>query len=466
MGDNSGYNRVPNHDDGEDEDDIQQDVFPSTACIDDSDSDEPLLDDHEPDAPPNLHDRYHMIEVISGLLGLVAVTPWNVFICATQCWNYKFRDVNNSTSHHQTPLQIYFLSYLSMANNTPYILMVLIMMFYGHKITATIRSVLSMLSLLLLMIASTVLVKVDTDTWQYQFLVIILTIVVLLSLCSSALMSSLSGVMSSFPPRIIQAMVSGQAASGLLTVLFQILSLLSHSDPLTSAMYYFIASDVLLVITFIAYLIARKTPYYRYYRKRGMQSVCLDNISERSIANRSDLVAICGKIWIHLLSTFVICFVTLSVFPSLVVLVSPREKTESPLTGELFLPIFCFMIFNLMDLMGRFGARWFALPSSKPYLLLIFSFSRVLLALGLMLCNIKPPARFYLPTVFESEYIFALLVALVGFTNGYGFTTAMFQTPSMVVPALREKTGFILTAAMGFGCLAGAISSNFLIKLL
>lgn len=57
MGDNSGYNRLPTSDVGEDEDDIQQDMFPTTACVDDSDSDEPLLDDHEPDAPPNLHDR-------------------------------------------------------------------------------------------------------------------------------------------------------------------------------------------------------------------------------------------------------------------------------------------------------------------------------------------------------------------------------------------------------------------------
>lgn len=94
---------------------------------------------------------------------------------------------------------------------------------------------------------------------QHQFLVVILGIFMILSTSSSILLSSLSGVMSAFPAPYITALVAGQAASGILATLFQILSLLSRADPATSAMYYFISADVLLALTFVCYLGVRKT---------------------------------------------------------------------------------------------------------------------------------------------------------------------------------------------------------------
>lgn len=80
-----------------------------------------------------------------------------------------------------------------------------------------------------------------------------------LGLCTGILASSISGVVSSFPSKCIQAVVLGQAISGIFAVICQIISLSAHSDPRASAMYYFICADMLLAIAFVAYLIARKT---------------------------------------------------------------------------------------------------------------------------------------------------------------------------------------------------------------
>lgn len=83
--------------------------------------------------------------------------------------------------------------------------------------------------------------------------------VLVLGLCTGILASSISGVVSSFPSKCIQAVVLGQAISGIFAVICQIVSLSAHADPRASAMYYFICADMLLIIAFVAYLIARKT---------------------------------------------------------------------------------------------------------------------------------------------------------------------------------------------------------------
>lgn len=455
-----GYNRLPvdETDAIEEDNSLQTDNDESNN----DSSDDSLIDSQAPQNPI-LHDKYRMIEIISGLLGLICCIPWNIFITATDCWKYKFRNVNDSSAG-STQLQVYFNSYLSMANNVPNILVVLFMIFYGHKITATIRSVTSMLIIMILMILSTVLVKVDSDNWQNAFFWIIIISVLILGLCTGILASSISGVVSSFPSNCIQAVVLGQAISGIFAVICQIISLRAHADPRSSAMYYFICADMLLIIAFVAYLIARKTPYYRFYRKRGMFTLSIDNISERSIARRSDLIAICRAIWPHLLAVFLILSITLIVYPPLLVLVAPKNKDSVIVSEELFLPIFCFLLFNINDLLGRLIGKWFPFPQSKPIFLIILAVSRLILVFGLMVCNIHP--RNHLPVLFESEYIYAILVMLLGLSNGYGLTVSMFQAPLAVKPELQEKTGFIISAALGLGVFSGSIASNVVLRLI
>lgn len=195
-----------------------------------------------------------------------------------------------------------------------------------------------------------------------------------------------------------------------------------------------------------------------------MFTLSIDNISERSIARRSDLIAISRAIWPHLLSEFLVLGITFAVYPPLMVLVAPKNKDSLIISGELFLPVFCFLLFNINDLLGRLVGKWFPFPQSKPIYLIILSLSRLLLVFGLMVCNIHP--RNYLPVLFESEYIYAILVMLLGLSNGYVLTVSMFQAPLSVKPELQEKTGFIISAALGLGVFAGSIASNVVLRLI
>lgn len=55
--------------------------------------------------------------------------PWSIFVTATDYWMYKFRDVNASHTGvphtNKTEMQTFFISYMSIASNVPFLLMLI-----------------------------------------------------------------------------------------------------------------------------------------------------------------------------------------------------------------------------------------------------------------------------------------------------------------------------------------------------
>ena len=69
------------------------------------------------------------------------------------------------------------------------------------------------------------------------------------------------------------------------------------------------------------------------------------------------------------ISVFLIFAVTLSCFPAITVLVRsstlPMEayvKTDYPWGEKYFIPVSCFVLFNVGDWLGRFAAEWIQWP--------------------------------------------------------------------------------------------------------
>ena len=139
------------------------------------------------------------------------------FFVVQEYWNYKFRDVksgfediddnhlrmdvypNISPLHVQnntfrdtqrlfmddiaafTPLQLRWNSYLSNANMAPKLGILILNVYYGHKIPIRPKFLISLAIVALCFVVTSVMSKVDTDGFQNGFLGLTLVTVVLIS---------------------------------------------------------------------------------------------------------------------------------------------------------------------------------------------------------------------------------------------------------------------------------------------
>ncbi|KAI1284911.1 Equilibrative nucleoside transporter 3 [Halotydeus destructor] len=414
-------------------------------------------------------DKYRLVQLSFGLLGLATLLPWNIFITATDYWMYKFRDANSShtdiPSANKTELQTFFTSYLSIASNVPFVFVLFLNMLFGQRIPEDIRTLVSLFSVSLIFIGTTAFIEVDTDSWQSTFFLGTMGTVVVLSLFSALLQGSITGAASVFPSRCMHAMVTGQGIAGFYAVFAQILSLVGQFGPTTSALYYFISADLALIFTFVVYLALQKSDYYIFYSKRSVNTQKLGILAgSNSSSEDVSLLSVFSSVKYHALTVMSVFWVSISVFPPLTVLVVPLHPNSNILTGKFFIPVTCFLLFNIGDFSGRIVSNNLGLPVNRPVLLFVLSALRWSLVPLIMLCNVHP--RNHLPVIFASEAYYVAFITLLGLTNGYLFSNAMINGPKHVPPSRRQKAGFVLVLFLGLGVALGSLTSNLLLRLL
>lgn len=364
----------------------------------------------------------------------------------------------------KTTLQTYFDSYLSIASNLPFLVILLLNAFLGHKVKERIGNFVSFATIITIFIITTIFIKINTDNHQQTFFGLTIVSVILLSISAAFLQSSVSGVASVFPNQCMHAMVTGQAVSGLFAALAQILSLTGQWNTIESALYYFLLADITLIIAFIMYFMINKTDYYKFHKQKLNQSRRQLDSFPVNFDQRSYLTDILSSTWPYAISVMMAFWVTLALYPSVTVLVVPQNPYTSQWTGKYFLPITCFLLFNLSDFLGRFAGRFCPISLKNKYLLLFISFSRISLIALIMLCNATP--RSHLPVVFKSEVYYILFITLLGFSNGYVIINAMISGSTSVSNDMKERVGFLLVAFLGLGLTLGSFSSNILLRIL
>jgi hypothetical protein len=203
------------------------------------------------------HDRKGRVRISFGLIGVATLLPWNIFITATDYWMFKFRDVKDNDYHlrvNKTELQTFFTSYLSISSNVPFLLMLIVNGFIAHKFAEHARTIVGLIAITVIFIFTTLFVEVDTDAFQETFFRMTLLSVVLMSCFSAIFQGAIVSVASIFPSRNMHFYATGQSIAGIYAVFAQVLALSANMNPTTTALYYFISADVLLITTLVAYL--------------------------------------------------------------------------------------------------------------------------------------------------------------------------------------------------------------------
>ena len=122
-----------------------------------------------------------------------------------------------------------------------------------------------------------------------------------------------------------------------------------------------------------------------------------------------------------------------------------------------FVPVFCFLIFNVGDLTGRTLAGVVKFPSfaNRSYMWIPVLARTAFIPL-FMFCNIKLGGGLtnHVPTYFTSDWIPYFLMSLMGISNGYYSTLLMMYGPGTVAVEDVEWAGgtMLLFLVLGLTC--------------
>ncbi|XP_076066625.1 uncharacterized protein LOC143039991 [Oratosquilla oratoria] len=167
------------------------------------------------------------------------------------------------------------------------------------------------------------------------------------------------------------------------------------------------------------------------------------------------------KIWPLAINVGLIYMTTLIVYPSVTVYVT-SSLPSSDWTDIYFQPTVTFLLFNIIDVIGRETPRVLQWPGDKGPLLYVLSAARVLLIPLLLLCHGDKKT---FPTSFQDDSFYIAFIVLFAFTSGYFSTLSIIYYPSLVSEEERELAGNIMASFLGVGLVIGSAMSPLLVLL-
>ena len=176
----------------------------------------------------------------------------------------------------------------------------------------------------------------------------------------------------------------GQAIGGTIASLVSVSMLAVGGSDSNAALFSFTFAAIFLLSALILFYYVSKQEFFMFYSSTVTKKVQNEAVPK---VNFKDIIR---KTWIFNLSVFLNFFVTLGVFPSYH---SLAETTSSNQTWQkYFVPVACFLVFNVCDLLGRMVAHWVKWPKpsfSGSIITLVLSLARFSFIPLLLFCNIR-----------------------------------------------------------------------------
>ena len=328
-------------------------------------------------------------------------------------WNFKFRtvsddmtlevpdDVTLNVTDYQTrnvtetsanDLQKAWGGYLAAASMVPNVTFLILNGFFGHKFKTQPRLIVSLVLVIVMFTFTSIMVKIDTDTWQHTFLIVTLVSVVFINTNAAIFQGGILGVAGKFPPAYMGAVFSGQAVGGIFASGCNVVFLALGASAEQSGFFCFITSVVFLLTALIVYCIATKSEFYQYHlgektvmlkEKKPEDSKLLENgDGPPDLPVKVNPFSVLIQISPYAGAVFSCFLVTLGTFPAITAQVGRRDSAElvsftfityqvvstqpstSAWASTFFVPVGCFLLFNIGDYLGRFLAGLIQWP--KP----------------------------------------------------------------------------------------------------
>lgn len=418
-------------------------------------------------------DKHNVVFLIFLYLSIGMLLPWNFFINVSGYWNYKLRTVNvtsNSTDIGNNPLQLEFAADLAIAAMVPVVTMLVFNGLIGHKFRMFPRLIVSLLCIIVLFTLTLVMTKVNTDSWQHEFMVLTLVCVGMINAFNGVFQGGLFGLAGMFPSRYMDALLTGQGIGGVFSALINILMLSIADKQVEAAFACFLIAVSLLVGSALLLVYLSTTRLFKHYTNTGNsddeKKYLLD---EKPNAEKKDvdIIKVMKSIWEEEMTVLLIYIVTIACFPAICVLVqSTHYHTGSIWATKYFIPVACFLMFNIGDYLGRSLASFSWVPKPGSKFGLVLAVLRIVFIPLFIICNTAPSDRYYTSVLIPSDTVYIILVLLLSISNGFLTSTVMVAAPCRVHVHQQEAAANIMAGVLGVGLACGAFLSSALVKIL
>ncbi|NXD90801.1 S29A1 protein, partial [Chaetorhynchus papuensis] len=459
--------------------------------------------------------RYKAVWLIFFILGLGTLLPWNFFMTAREYFISRLVDpeemshVRNQTGDATvTPsyLQSVFDNFMTLCAMVPLLIFTCLNSFIHQRIPQQIRISGSLVAIGLVFLVTAIMVKVPME--PLPFFVFTMISIIFINSFGAILQGSLFGLAGLLPASYTAPIMSGQGLAGTFAALAMIFSIAIGAQQPESFIGYFTTACVTIVLAIVSYVVLPHMDFFRYYSMKDKTEYRVYNaeletkrdlIKKERMRIRSQLSGVCyallvslpadengmeqnnskiipihnpdeqpsviaifKKLWVMALSVCFVFTVTIGVFPAITAKVSTLLG-EGNKWGLYFIPVSCFLLFNVFDWTGRSLTALFTWPGKDSCLLPVMVVLRVIFVPLFMLCNVQP--RYYLPVVFSHDAWYIIFMIFFSISNGYLASLCMCFGPKKVLAHEAETAGAVMAFFLSLGLALGAAIS-FLVRIL
>ncbi|XP_030759458.1 equilibrative nucleoside transporter 3-like [Sitophilus oryzae] len=373
----------------------------------------------EPKAPPK--DKYLICHILFFLLGIVHILPISFLASANNFWLHKFRNVSDTTESddNRTALQSYFSSARSVINTVPWVLLGIWNVLYGHRFKMMPKIIVTLIIETTVFAILTAFVEINTDSYQATFFGIALLSSAVLTAGNVVNIFSSTMLYPKFPHNYMKTCMMGEAASGIVCDILNVISVAIFSDVNDAALMYFLIGTFILAFTLGLLLLVSKMEFFQY---------CITSFPEdikKKKTTNSDMKVAFKKIWIGILILMLVMGAMGSTHTSITSLVV--SEGSGVWAKKYFSPVATFLLSDIFLLLGRFASSYIPVKIPEPILCAYSAFNALVFVPAIIFCNAKP--RKHLSVLFPHDWEYALILGLFMLGNGYLFNTAITNIP-------------------------------------
>eukprot|EP00051_Salpingoeca_urceolata_P028297 m.486141 g.486141 ORF g.486141 m.486141 type:complete len:486 (+) comp24195_c0_seq1:411-1868(+) len=403
-------------------------------------------DDQEPPT-----DRYNLVYMIFMLQGVGMLLPWNAFITVTEY--LKQRLVN---SYFEDNHLLYITFGFQIANIT----FLWVATKFQHHIDLRARILVS-LGIELVVFLTTTVVSKSNSIEGNTFFAINFVVVIVCGAATAFMQGGLFGLAGSMPIKYTQALMAGQGYGGVIVALLNIVTLAAMDDGKDvdgAAFLFYLIAVVTVALCLLSCVYLLNQPLVKFYRTSSAPSPSINQ--DATPVRRSSVSDTFVQVRRLALSVGLVFAVTLSVFPNIASMVAATSGAER-YRDSFFVPIFCFLGFNVSDLCGRSLAGVVHWPSRRRARHLIYpSMFRILLIPLFLFCHLEPlNATDHMPTWFHSDAFPYIFMLVLGASNGYFASLCMMYGPTVVDPVDADRAGSLMAFSLTIGLALGSLLS-------
>ncbi|KAG7999770.1 Equilibrative nucleoside transporter 1, partial [Nibea albiflora] len=369
-----------------------------------------------------------------------------------------------AVDEHRSILEAKFNNVMTICAMLPLLLCTCLNSFLHSLISQRLRVMGSLLVIMFVFIVTAILVKVQME--PLPFFSVTMVKIIIINSFGAVLQGSLFGMAGLLPTSYTTPIMSGQGLAGTFAAFAMICAIASGSELQDAAFGYFITACVVIFLAILSYVLLPKLVFFQFYQERNRKqrsdednSVNLMNqngAADPNIRQNVSMIGIFKKIWLLALSVCFTFTITIGMFPAI------TADTKSTIADEgswdqYFIPVSCFLLFNLCDWGGRSLTAVCMWPQKDSLLLPVSIMCRLVFIPLFMLCNVHP--RLHLPVFFHHDGWFIFFMVLFAFSNGYLASLCMCFGPKNVLPHEAETAGTIMAFFLSLGLASGAALS-------